>query len=62
MRKFRLLRKKEKGPLVKRYGGPICSRTYTKKRDRSLSWGKHDRCTQIKGCVGEVLGPEYLLP
>jgi len=40
----------------------ICKGTLEKKRDRSLSWGKHDRCTQIKGCVGEVLGPEYLLP
>src|SRR5579863_3856375 len=24
-----------------------------KKRDRSLSWGKHDRCTQIRGVWGK---------
>ena len=23
------------------------------KRDRSLSWGKHDRCTQIRGVWGK---------
>jgi len=32
---------------------PFAICTSQKKRDRSLSWGKHDRCTQIRGVWGK---------
>src|SRR6202140_4626969 len=32
---------------------PFAEGHHKTKRDRSLSWGKHDRCTQIRGVWGK---------